>query len=183
MNYGQKKCILRVKIKNKGIIETMKIIKDYGLWLIKGGCILALLMLVVPLFQTEPMSNAPFDQVLQATIEGVDMSKYPQKDVLALKRYLDLDASMFEQIAFYRSENAMDADELVLAKFNTEEAKKSFLDAIQKRIESQTTTYEGYAPEQYDLMKKGKLISHANYGLYVVGPQAEQIASQFEKSL
>lgn len=157
--------------------------ENYILWGVKGLCILAIIGMIFPLFAFSKVSNRTFDEVLNGTIQNMDMTKYPEKDMLALKRYFNLDAAQFERIVFYRSDDAMDAEELVLAQFNSEEARQAFQETMEKRIESQMTTYEGYAPDQLALMKEAQLVVYDNYGLYVVGAQADQIVNQFEASL
>lgn len=165
------------------VVNQMKKNENYILWGMKGLCILAIIGMIFPLFAFSKVSNRTFEEVLTGTIQNMDMTKYPEKDMLALKRYFNLDSTHFEQIVFYRSDDAMDAEELVLAQFNSQEARHAFQEAMEKRITSQTTTYEGYAPDQLELMKNARLVVYDNYGLYIVGAQADQIVNQFETSL
>lgn len=151
--------------------------------LAKIGLIIVLLGLMAVSLKTARYSQKPFETVLKNTLVNVDMDKYPQKDILSLRRYFGLDPAMFENSAFYRTDDAMDAQEIVLVHFDNAQAGQTFAQKAKERQKAQTTTYEGYAPDQFAMMQNARLVVEDNYALYVVGPQSDQIVSQFEKAL
>lgn len=152
--------------------------------LIRAGLLVLLLVIFgFQSFTTRIMSNAPFDSVASAVTSTLNPDVYPQREPVSVTRYFGLDPAQFEQIALYRSEDAMSADELLLAKFETKEAQKAFEDAVKERIASQKSIYEGYAPEQATQMEAALVDVQGNYGLYYVGDDPAKIDELFRNAL
>lgn len=152
-------------------------------YLLMAFCLIAFLIVLRPVFRSEKISERSFEDLFAKTMENISMDPYPAQGTQSLRRYFELEPSDFEQIAFYRLDDAMSADELLLARFSTPEAARKFEQAVQARIQSQTDIYAGYAPEQEQTMKQAHIEVEGNYALYVSGAQAAQIAEQFEKAL
>lgn len=150
-----------------------------------GKIIIVLLtvMLMAPAFSTGKYSTKTFDEVSAAMLEGLDLEKYPAQDVLAIKRYFDLDPGQFVQAAFYRTNDAMDAEEILLVQYDDAQAREAFENAVRTRQAAQENVYEGYAPDQLDLTQKAEIDVQGNFGLYVVGAQAQQADNQFAAGL
>lgn len=127
-------------------------------------------------------SSAPFSLVEQSVLSVVDQSLYPQQDNQKLRRYLNLDPSQSLNIAFYRLDDAMSANEIVLVQFDPASS-QIFEDAINTRRDSQEQIYEGYAPEQAEMMKNALIDIEDNYALYYTGPQTDQVKAAFQKAL
>ena len=149
----------------------------------KAVLLVLLVLMVAPHFFKPKNSDAPFEQVVSQTMQDIDQNVYPQRDNQAIKRYLGLEPASYENIAFYRTEDAMNASELVIVRFRDDTQAAPFEEAVNKRMESQKKIYQGYAPEQEHLVKEGRVDIEANYALYVVGPQARAIDKQFKESL
>lgn len=146
-------------------------------------CVIAFLNVLAPAFIKKPKSDTPFDQVVQKTLEGIDMTNYPSQDVQSVRRFFQLDPQHFDQIAFYRTNDAMSADELLIVQFSDPKSADQFKDCVEKRIQDQINVYSGYAPEQENIMKNAIVDIYQNYALYVSGPQADQIEQNFINAL
>ncbi len=127
-------------------------------------------------------SSTPFSYVEQSVLSVVDQSLYPKQDNQKLRRYLNLDPAQALNISFFRLDDAMSANEIVLVQFDPTSA-DTFEAAITTRKNSQQQIYEGYAPEQAELMKNALIDMEENYALYYVGPQTEQVKEAFQQAL
>lgn len=143
---------------------------------------LAFLCYFIPSLIRETPSQVAFADVVNATTAGLDMTNYPQADQSVIRSKLGLEPSEFPGLNYYRSSNAMQAEEMLIIQFDPAQ-QKQVLDAVDQRIESQKQVYEGYAPEQLAEMQNAIISVHPNYLLYVTGAQGELARSQFEEAL
>ena len=104
-----------------------------------------------------------------------------------MKRFLDLDPSQYESVIYYKSDDAMSASEFVLVKFKDHSQQEPFKETIEKRVKNQKGIFEGYAPQQAELLKNAIIDIHGNYGLnyglYAVKKDANTMNDQFKKVL
>lgn len=136
----------------------------------------------IPSLLRESPSRADFAAVNQAVTANLDMTAYPAADQSLIRSKLDLDPSQYQGVAYYRSLNAMDAEELLIIQYEPSQ-KQEVLDKVNTRIQSQKDVYKGYAPEQLEMMNQAVVSVHPNYLLYMTGQQAHQAESQFEEAL
>lgn len=127
-------------------------------------------------------SNASFENVQQALAGAVDPGLYPLMDSQKLKRTMNIDPSSAVNVAFYRLDDAMSANELLLIEYDP--AQKEELEAAARsRQASQEHIYEGYAPQQAALMKDALIDFEENYGLYYVGSDPQRVEDVFRAAL
>lgn len=143
---------------------------------------IAFLCFFIPSLLQESPSRADFAAVNEATTAGLDMTAYPAADQSLIRSKLSLDPSRYQGVAFYRSLNAMDAEEMLVIQYDPSQ-KQEVVDKVNARIQSQKDIYKGYAPEQLETLNQAVVSVHPNYLLYVTGPQARQAESQFEEAL
>ena len=77
----------------------------------------------------------------------------------------------------------MDAEELLIVKLKDTSQAEAVETAINKRLETQKNSFEGYGIEQYDLLEKHVLDVQGNYILYVVHTDAAKADQAFRDSL
>ncbi len=117
-----------------------------------------------------------------AVTEGMDLTAYPAADQSLIRSKLGLDPAQYPDIAYWRSLNAMDAEELLIIRFDPAQ-EQDVLDKVNARIQSQKDIYQGYAPEQLDMVNQAVVDVHPNYLFYMTGPQAKEAAARFEEAL
>lgn len=100
-----------------------------------------------------------------------------------MRRFLSIDPTVYQSISYYKNKDDMEASELVVVQFKDHGQAQAFSDAMEKRMQNQENTYGGYLPKQADLVKKGVVYTQANYGLYVVNKDADQILTNFKDAL
>lgn len=155
----------------------------YGLWAAKGVVFLLLIILMLNVFSGPKMSKEDFGVVLSKVQENLDLSTLLQQDNQAIRKNLGLDPEAYERIAYFKIDDVMQANEYVLVQFKDPDQKNAFQQAIESRIAEQTNLYDGYAPDQVQLLKQAVVDIQANYALYVVDTNAKTMDEQFLESL
>lgn len=152
--------------------------------LIKAGLLVLLALLWAPYFmQNTLVSPSRFDDVKALVLKDLDAEFYPQQDNQKIKRYLALDPADYLRIEFFRTDNTLDAQELVLVQYPAGEDTSALQEQINNRIKSQMNIFEGYAPEQYALVSQNLQDYQGNYALYYVGENPSAVKTAFENAL
>lgn len=148
-----------------------------------GVIFVCLIAFVGASFRTPAISDAVYEDVLANSTKDIDLSNLVLQDNQAMRQFLGLDPSLYEQIVYYKVDDPMQASEYVIVKFKDPKDANGFKEAIEKRINEQINLYQGYAPEQVQLLENHILDIQANYGFYAVGSFSKQMHEQFLSSL
>ena len=149
----------------------------------KAIVLVCLIILVASNFKVDKDSKASMEAVQNKTIEKVNLDGFTQLDNLNIKRFLGLDPSQYDGSVYYKSDDAMSAREFIIVKFKDHSQQDAFKETIEKRINSQKGIFEGYAPDQAELLKNAVIDIHGNYALYAVKEDATTMNDQFLKAL
>lgn len=153
-------------------------------WKIGQSIVLILILLFMAQFLIIPKdSTTPFKTVEKDTIQNIKKSEYTKQDNQEIRRFLSVDPSRYENIAYYKNNDDMQASEIVIVKFGSNDQAKAFEDAMHQRIKNQINVYEGYLPKQADVLKEAVVYTQGNYGIYVTNKKAQMIISQFKQSV
>lgn len=140
------------------------------------------ILLVIPPFLQERPSKTDFDTIEEAVTKGIDRLKYPLQDDQGIQQYLGLSPDQYDQAVLYRSDDRLHAEELFLVKFEPDQ-QEALVEALEKRIETQTNTFGTYLPKEKQMASEAILSVHPNYILYVAGENAAQMEAVFEDTL
>lgn len=144
--------------------------------------ILLALFFVTQLWQ-KPNSKANFDDVVGNTIKDVDMSSLELQDNLAIKRFLGLAPEEYSNIVYFKNIDSMQASEILIVKFSSNDQASKFKEVMNQRIENQKNIFDGYIESESNLLKNAIIDVQANYAIYVVSQDANTILSQFRRAL
>ena len=128
-----------------------------------GAAFLILVYIALLLIYTSG-STKPFEEVAASVETLIDKENLVKQDAQALKRYYGLNSADYEGVLFYSAEFSISAQEVLLIEVKTEQQVQEVRDAVEERLESRKNTFEGYAPEQAQLIKqaqtqvRGKLV-------------------------
>lgn len=149
----------------------------------QGIIFLCILIFIGQFFYSPKDNSAPFNTVVSSSISILKKENYIQEDNRNMRRFLSIDPTVYQSISYYKNKDDMEASELVVVQFKDHGQAQAFSDAMEKRMQNQENTYGGYLPKQADLVKKGVVYTQANYGLYVVNKDADQILTNFKDAL
>ena len=139
-------------------------------WLCAG---LAVVFLVVS-FRQEPVSSAAFEDVASAVTASIDLSALQEGSVQMVKRLYGL----------YYPQTNMEAEELLLLKLRDTSQQEAVRAAVEARLETQKTSFDGYGLEQYDLLTNHSILDiRGNYVLFVVHKDAAAVQQAFRGAL
>lgn len=145
--------------------------------------VLLLIGFIISLQSGDKISDANIDDVEQAVIAQLDMSAVQKSTNINLKKFYGLNAADYEGVVFYSPVTNMDAEELLIVKLKDTSQAEAVETAINKRLETQMNTFEGYGVEQYALLENHVLDVRGNYILYVVHTDAAKADQVFRDSL
>ena len=128
-------------------------------------------------------STKPFEEVAGAVEPLLDKESLVRQDAQALKRYYGLNSADYEGVLFYSAEFSISAQEVLLIEVKTDQQVHEVRDAIEERLESRKNTFEGYAPEQAQLIGQAQIQVRGRFLFLAVSPEAETLADAFTKSL
>lgn len=153
-------------------------------WRLIQGIVLILILVFMAQFAIVPADSAtPFQTVQKDTLKGIKISDYTKQDNQKIRRFLSLEPSTYKNVAYYKNNDDMQASEIVIVKFSSNDQAKRFTEGMNRRIKDQINVYEGYLPKEADLLKAAIVYTQGNYGLYVTNKKAQTISSQFKTSL
>ena len=145
--------------------------------------VLALVCLLT-MFGSNKISNADPAEVEEAVIAQLDMSAMVKADNQMVKRLYGLDPAAFESCILYYPNTNMMAEELLILKLSDTAQQQSVRAAIEARVETQKTTFDGYGVEQYALLTDNCIIDiRGNFVLFVVNTDCDAAQKAFAGAL
>ena len=94
-----------------------------------------------------------------------------------------MNSADYEGVLFYTSEFSMSAKEVLLVKVKNEHQIEQVKNAIEARLEDRKNSFEGYEPEQVQLLNEAAYVVRGNYIFLAVSPDAEAYRQALERSL
>lgn len=83
----------------------------------------------------------------------------------------------------YTAESSMSAQEILLVKTKTTEQAEEVKAAVEQRRANRRNDFDGYAPDQVQLLDEAQISVRGKFVFYAVSPKAETYKSVFSKSL
>lgn len=124
-------------------------------------------------------SDLKMNTVESVTLESIDLEQMPKQDNQSIKRFLGIQPEEYESVVYYKSADTMQASEIVLVKLKDHSQQAVFQQAMETHRDQQKNIFEGYAPEQAQLLSESLITIHANYAAFIVNKDATKINNQF----
>jgi len=125
-------------------------------------------------------SFAAVEKKVEASLDTKAMKK---AGVQGLKRYYGLNSADYEGVMLYTAESSMSAQEILLVKTKTTEQAEEVKAAVEQRRANRRNDFDGYAPDQVQLLDEAQISVRGKCVFYAVSPKAETYKSVFSKSL
>ena len=133
---------------------------------------IALVVAIVSLavmFGGNTLSDADFEDVSAAVLETVDTQNMTLAENQMVKRLYGLDPAAFEGCVLYYPTTNMMAEEVLIVKLSDVSQAEAVQQAMEARLQTQKTTFEGYGVEQFDLLTNYCVLEvRGNYALFLV---------------
>lgn len=138
-------------------------------WAARWAAVIAAVISLVIMFGGNTVSNADPVEVAAAVTETIDMTNMLEGDNRMIKRFYGLDPSAFEACILYYPTTNMMAEELLIVKLSDMSQQDTVRAAIEARIATQKTTFEGYGVEQFEMLSSNAVVEvRGNFVLFVV---------------
>ena len=128
-------------------------------------------------------SNKPFEEVSKSVENSLDTEALTAQDAAMSKRNFGLNAADYAGVLYYSSGASMSAEEVLLVKVNRDSQVQEVVDAINERIDSRISDFEGYAPDEVKLLEDARQSVRGTYIFYACSPDADKYLSVFSGSL
>ena len=136
------------------------------------------------MFGGNTVSNADPVEVAEAVVETIDMENMLEADNQLIKRFYGLDPASFEGCILYYPTTNMMAEEVLIVKLKDTSQQEQVRTAIEKRIQTQKTTFEGYGVEQFELLTNNAVIEvRGNFILFIVNADSAEAQKAFLKAI
>ena len=136
------------------------------------------------MFGGNTVSNADPVEVAEAVVETIDMENMLEADNQLIKRFYGLDPAGFEGCILYYPTTNMMAEEVLIVKLKDMSQQAQVRAAIEKRIETQKTTFEGYGVEQFELLTNNAVVEvRGNFVLFIVNANSAEAQKAFLKAI
>ena len=152
--------------------------------LARWAVVLVALVYLGSMFGGDTVSDADPAEVTAAVLETIDMTNMQEADNQILKRLYGLDPSAYEACILYYPTTNMMAEELLIVKLADVSQQDAVRAAVEARLETQKTTFDGYGVEQYDLLTNYSVLEiRGNYVLFVVNADYADALEAFTGAL
>lgn len=154
-----------------------------GIEYVKYILLVLLLVFITSLLRNGEISNAKIEKVDAAVTEALEMEGLSTADNRMIKRLYGINVNDYEDVILYVSGSNMEVEEVLIVKLRDTAQADAIEAAINKRLETQLKSFEGYGPEQCKLLEDHVLDIQGNYILFVVNKDAASVDKAFQKSL
>ena len=159
-------------------------LKPWMTELIRWVAVAAMVLCLILTFGGDPISSAEFADVSAAVLPEVDTANMLEAENQMVKRLYGLDPVNFEGCMLYYPRTNMDAEELLIIKLKDKSQQEEVKTALEARVQTQKTTFEGYGVEQFDLLTNHSILEvRGNYILFVVHNSCDDALKAFLKAL
>lgn len=150
---------------------------------IRIGMVVILLVFIILLQVGNKNSNSTLNAVTDSVIKAIKVEGMEESSNRMFKKFYGLNASDYEGVTLYAPVTNMNAEELLIIKLKDRSQAESVTEAINSRLETQKSSFEGYGIEQFDLLENHVLDVQGNFILYIVHPDATKADQAFRSSL
>ena len=123
-------------------------------------------------------------QEIYQEIEQTVSLKSPQcMDEDFILNYYGIDTAGLEEYVFSMSEDAAQAETVILMKVNDPEDLETFADCLQTIVDDKKSEMEDYIPEQFAIVEKSRVQTRDSYLWLVISDNADEITDIIESGL
>ena len=148
--------------------------------------ILSVIVLVLFLAGVYANGNAKdisMPEIEQQLQNHTAFNKMTKCDNRNLMQFFGLDYQQYDSYLYYKSSEALSVEEILIVKAKEKSDLSGVQDAVDTRIDSQISTFEGYGPTQVAQLKNAVVVTKGNYLFYCTGDDAEDLEEVFEDAV
>ncbi len=132
---------------------------------------------------TDTKTAKSIDEIYQEIGQTVTLQSPQCMDDDFISNYYGIDASMLEEYVFSMSEDAAQAETVIIMKLKNTDDLASLQDSLQTVVDEKKNEMENYIPEQFAIVEKSKVQTKENYIWLVISENADAITDIIESGL
>ncbi|MDE6917987.1 MAG: DUF4358 domain-containing protein [Lachnospiraceae bacterium] len=121
--------------------------------------------------------------IYQEITQSVSLQSPQCMDDDFISNYYGIDAASLEEYVFSMSEDAAQAETVIILKVKNTDDVKGLTDSLQTVVDEKKNEMENYIPEQFAIVEKSKVQTKDNYVWLVISENADAIADIIENGL
>lgn len=122
-------------------------------------------------------------EIYQAIGKEVELQSPASMDDEFIENYYGMDTSLLEEYVFSMSEDAAQAETIIIMKVKDRNDMAGIEECLQMVLEEKKNEMEDYIPEQFAIVDKSKVVEKDNYIWLVISENAEAITDIIEGGL
>ena len=146
-------------------------------------CVVLLGILITYVCVQDSVSTAPFEKVKEAVLAAADTEGLTERDALEIKNKLSLEGDDYAEFLCFSGDSVMDVRELLIIRADNKAALEAAEKKISKYVTEKAELFDGYAPEESQLISSHVLTVKKGYLLFYIGEEKEKAVSAFSESL
>ncbi|MEZ3461018.1 MAG: DUF4358 domain-containing protein [Lachnospiraceae bacterium] len=132
---------------------------------------------------TDTKTTKSIDEIYREIGQTVTLQSPQCMDDDFISNYYGIDASMLEEYVFSMSEDAAQAETIIIMKLKNTDDLASLQDSLQTVVDEKKNEMENYIPEQFAIVEKSKVQTKENYIWLVISENADAITDIIESGL
>lgn len=121
--------------------------------------------------------------VYQEIEQSVSLKSPQCMDDDFISNYYGIDAALLEEYVFSMSEDAAQAETVIIMKAKDTESLSELTDSLQAVVDDKKSEMENYIPEQFAIVEKSKVQTKESYIWLVISENADAITDIIESGL
>lgn len=150
---------------------------------IKIILVVLLLVFIIIDVGSDKVSKTDIETVKKEVNKVSGFAEVPEAENRLIKRFYGLTPSEYEDVILYAPQDDMAVDEMLIVKLKDVSQQEAVQTAVEKRLDTQLKSFEGYGAEQVAMLNKHVLSVEGNYIFYMVGENAQEAQKAFLGSL
>ena len=123
------------------------------------------------------------DEIYQEIEQSVSLQSPQRMDDDLISNYYGIDAATLDSYVFSMSEDAAQAETIIIMKVKNTDDLTGLADSLQAIVDEKKNEMENYIPEQFAIVEKSKVQAKDNYVWLVISDNADAITDIIENGL
>ena len=123
------------------------------------------------------------DEIYQEIEQSVSLHSPQRMDDDFISNYYGIDAATLDSYVFSMSEDAAQAETIIIMKVKNTDDLTGLADSLQAIVDEKKNEMENYIPEQFAIVEKSKVQAKDNYVWLVISDNADAITDIIENGL
>lgn len=143
----------------------------------------ALLVFMIIMLTAGKSRTVPMEEI-QSRMEAIpSVSELQKKDLSDAAKTFSVDASLIDEGIYYRVDDIMNVNELLIVRISDDEKRQKLIDAVESYLEDKTAAFDGYGTNQYGLLSNAVRTEKGEYFFFGVSDDVLEWETQFLKTI